>query len=30
MQDYLMAEDIELWDIVVDGPFIPANEMKDG
>ena len=30
MHDYLMAEDSELWDIVLDGPFIPMMEEKDG
>jgi len=30
MNDYLMAEDNELWDIVLDGPFIPTTEVKDG
>ena len=30
MHDFLMAEDNELWDIVLDGPFIPMIEEKDG
>ena len=30
MHDYLMVEDSELWDIVLDGPFIPMVEEKDG
>ena len=30
MRDFLMAEDSELWDIVLDGPFIPMIEEKDG
>ena len=30
MHDYLMAEDSELWDIVLDGPFVPMMEEKDG
>ena len=30
MYDYLMAEDSELWDIVLDGPFVPTIEEKDG
>ena len=30
MHDYLMDEDIELWDIVLDGPFIPMMEEKYG
>ncbi|XP_069150831.1 uncharacterized protein [Solanum lycopersicum] len=25
-----MAEDSELWDIVLDGPFVPLMEEKDG
>ena len=25
-----MAEDSELWDIVLDGPFVPMMEEKDG
>ena len=29
MHDFLMAEDSELWDIVLDGPFIPVIEEKD-
>ena len=29
MHDYLMAEDSELWDIVMDGPFVPIMEEKD-
>ena len=29
MHDYLMVEDSELWDIVLDGPFIPMMEEKD-
>ena len=28
--DFLMAKDSELWDIVLDGPFIPMIEEKDG
>ena len=30
MHDYLMAEDSELQDIVLDGPFVPTIEEKDG
>ena len=30
MHDFLMAEDNELWDIVLDGLFIPMIEEKDG
>ncbi|XP_069152697.1 uncharacterized protein [Solanum lycopersicum] len=30
MHDFLMAEDSELWDIVLDGLFIPIIEEKDG
>ena len=30
MHDYLMAEDRELWTIVLDGPFVPTMEEKDG
>ena len=30
MHDFLMAEDSELWDIVLDGPFVPMIEEKDG
>ena len=30
MHDFLMAEDSELWDIVLDGPFIPMIEEKNG
>ena len=30
MHDYLVAVDSELWDIVLDGPFIPMIEEKDG
>ena len=30
MHDYLMAEDSELWYIVLNGPFIPMIEEKDG
>ena len=30
MHDYLMAEDSELWDIVLDGPFVPTIDVKEG
>ena len=30
MHDYLMVEDKKLWDIVLDGPFIPTIEVKEG
>ena len=30
MHDFLIAEDSELWDIVLDGPFVPTIEEKDG
>ena len=30
MHDFLMAENSELWDIVLSGPFIPMIEEKDG
>ncbi|XP_069146035.1 uncharacterized protein [Solanum lycopersicum] len=30
MHDFLMAEDSELWDIVLDGPFILMSDVKDG
>ncbi|XP_015089733.1 uncharacterized protein LOC107032670 [Solanum pennellii] len=30
MHNYLMAEDSELWDIVLDGPFVPTIEENDG
>ncbi|XP_069145959.1 uncharacterized protein [Solanum lycopersicum] len=30
MHDFLMAEDSELWHIVLDGPFIQMIEEKDG
>ncbi|XP_015075493.1 uncharacterized protein LOC107019547 [Solanum pennellii] len=30
IHDFLMAEDSELWDIVLNGPFIPMIEEKDG
>ncbi|XP_049406323.1 uncharacterized protein LOC125869989 [Solanum stenotomum] len=30
MHDYINAEGSELWDIILDGPYIPTKEMKDG
>ena len=30
MHDFLMAQHSELWDIVLDGPFIPMIEEKNG
>ncbi|XP_049406072.1 uncharacterized protein LOC125869660 [Solanum stenotomum] len=30
MHDYINAEDTELWDIILDGPYIPTKEVKDG
>lgn len=30
MHDFLMAEDSELWEIILDGPFVPTNEVKEG
>jgi len=30
MHDFLMAEDSELWDIILDGPHIPTMDVKDG
>lgn len=29
MHDFLMAEDSELCEIVLDGPYIPTVEVKD-
>ena len=29
MHDYPRVEDNELWDIVLDGPFIPSAKVKD-
>lgn len=29
MHDYVMAKDNELWDTVLDEPYIPMNEVKD-
>ncbi|WMV31526.1 hypothetical protein MTR67_024911 [Solanum verrucosum] len=30
MHDYLIVEDSELWDIVLDGPHIPTMDVKEG
>lgn len=30
MRDFLMVEDSELWDIILDGPHVPTLEVKDG
>lgn len=30
MHDYINAEDAKLWDIILDGPYIPTKEVKDG
>ncbi|KAH0689139.1 hypothetical protein KY289_016497 [Solanum tuberosum] len=30
MHDYINAEDSELWDIILDGPYVPIKEVKDG
>lgn len=30
MHDYINAEDSELWDIILDGPYIPTKEVNDG
>lgn len=29
MHDFIMAKDSELWDIVLDGPYVPMNEVKE-
>ncbi|XP_049350219.1 uncharacterized protein LOC125814820 [Solanum verrucosum] len=29
MHDYINADDSELWDIILNGPYIPTKEMKD-
>ena len=29
MHDFIMAEDSELWDIILDGPYIPMKEVKE-
>ncbi|XP_049399696.1 uncharacterized protein LOC125863713 [Solanum stenotomum] len=30
MHDYINTEDTELWDIILDGPYIPTKEVKVG
>ncbi|XP_049347721.1 uncharacterized protein LOC125812241 [Solanum verrucosum] len=30
MQDYIMAEDSELWDVVLDGPYVPSKDVNEG
>ena len=30
MHDYISAEDSELWDVILDGPYVPFKEVKDG
>ena len=30
MHDYINAEDTELWDVILDEPYIPTKEVKDG
>lgn len=30
MHDLFMAEDSKLWDIVLDGPYVPMTEVKEG
>lgn len=30
MHDYVNVEYIELWDIILDGPYIPTKEVDDG
>lgn len=30
MHDYINVEDTELWDVILDRPYIPTNEVKDG
>ena len=29
MHDYINAEDYELWDVILDGPYVPLKEVKD-
>lgn len=28
--DYIMAEDSEIWDIILDGPYVPTKNVKEG
>lgn len=30
MHDFLMTQDNELWDIMLDGPRVPTLEVKEG
>jgi len=30
MHDYINAEDTELWDVILDGPYIPTKDVKEG
>lgn len=30
MHDFLMTQDSEIWDILLDGPYIPTVEVKEG
>ncbi|XP_049368191.1 uncharacterized protein LOC125833082 [Solanum verrucosum] len=30
MYDYINAEDTELWDVILDGPYIPTKDVVDG
>ncbi|WMV33441.1 hypothetical protein MTR67_026826 [Solanum verrucosum] len=30
MRDYLMDEDIEVWNVICEGPSVPTMEVKDG
>lgn len=30
MHDFIMTKDSELWDIILDGPHVPMNEVKEG
>ncbi|XP_009780971.1 uncharacterized protein LOC142163088 [Nicotiana tabacum] len=29
MNDFIMAEDSELWDVICDGPFVPTKNLGD-
>ncbi|WMV57546.1 hypothetical protein MTR67_050931, partial [Solanum verrucosum] len=30
IKDYLLAEDIEVWDVICKGPYVPTMEVKLG
>ncbi|WMV30649.1 hypothetical protein MTR67_024034 [Solanum verrucosum] len=30
MHDYIMAKDSELWDVILDGPYVPTKDVKEG